>query len=58
MIRYTLWLILHNSLHITLHYSISQKKGLDMIIAFCNFSGIDFIMYNTDTSYADFDDVK
>ena len=50
-------LVFHKNLHINLHYSISQKNNLDMIVAFGNFSWIDVIVYNADTSYADFDDV-
>ena len=57
MVSDTLQLVFHKNLHVNLHYSISQIKNLDMIIAFGNFSGIDVIVYNADTSYADFDDV-
>ena len=53
----TMQLVFHKNLHVNLHYSISKEKHLNMIQAYCKFSGIDVIVYNNDTSYYDFDSV-
>ena len=57
MVSDTMQLVFHKNLHVNLHYSISQQKNLDMITAYCNFSGITVTSYSTDASYTDFDDV-
>ena len=57
MVSDAMQLVFHKNLHVNLHYSISNKKHLKMIQAFCKFSGIDVIGYNNDTSYYDFDNV-
>ena len=57
MVSDTLQLVFHKNLHLNLHYSISKKKNLDLIHAFGNFTGIDVIEYNADTTYVDFDGV-
>ena len=57
MVSDTLQLVFHKTLHLNLHYSISKKKDLDLIRAFGNYTGIDVIVYNVDTTYVDFDGV-
>ena len=57
MVSNTMQLVFHKNLHVNLHYSISRQKNLDMITAYCDFSGINVTSYNTDTSYTDFDNV-
>ena len=57
MVSDTLQLVFHKNLHINLHYSISKERNLDLIRAFGNFTGIDVIVYNADTTYVDFDGV-
>ena len=57
MVSDRLQLVFHKNLHVNLHYSISKRRNLILIHAFGNFAGIDFIVYNADTTYVDFDGV-
>ena len=57
MVSDTIQLVFHKNLYVNLHYSISRQKNLDMITAYCDFSGINVTSYNADTSYTDFDNV-
>ena len=49
MVSDTMQLVFRKNLHVNLHYSISKEKHLNMIKAYCKFSGIDVIAYNNDT---------